>query len=137
MKKNIIFTLLSLAALFAGTAGAADEMPAAAQPANEEGFVSAQPVAAEPAETSPAEAKPATPKPTGLMPVEPKPAAAEPAAQATPSASAPAMPETTATASQPDAQHMHNPARDKQTDYRYCLDLKTDAEIAACRYKKK
>jgi hypothetical protein len=136
MKKNIIFTLISLAAMLASTVCMADEIPAAAKPANEEGFVSAQPVDAEPAAASPAEARPATPKPTGLMPVESNSAADKPAAQAMPAAPASAMQEAPDTASQPEATHMHNPARDKQTDYRYCLDLKTDAEIAACRYKK-
>lgn len=29
------------------------------------------------------------------------------------------------------------PARDNHTDYRYCLDLKTNKEIIECRYKKK
>jgi hypothetical protein len=29
------------------------------------------------------------------------------------------------------------PVNDNHTDYRYCLDLKTNTEIIACRYKKK
>lgn len=29
------------------------------------------------------------------------------------------------------------PLHDGHTDFRYCLDLKTNLEIAACRYKKK
>lgn len=29
------------------------------------------------------------------------------------------------------------PNNDKLFDYRYCLELKTDREIAECRYKKK
>lgn len=28
------------------------------------------------------------------------------------------------------------PVNDNHVDYRYCLDLKTNQEIAACRYKK-
>lgn len=29
------------------------------------------------------------------------------------------------------------PVDDSHTDYRYCLELKTNIEIAQCRYKKK
>jgi hypothetical protein len=47
------------------------------------------------------------------------------------------MPAKTATASAKQPANSTQPLHDNHTDYRYCLELKTNPEIAACRYKKK
>lgn len=36
----------------------------------------------------------------------------------------------------PQAEKTTPPVNDNHVDYRYCLELKTDREIAECRYKK-
>ncbi len=111
MNRKIIFTIAALLTSFSLQAIAAD----ASGPATEQ-FVPAQ--AADATADTPADGKE-----TGLS--------AKPAAQDTAPAPTPAVANPSET-----APLQHRTARDNQTDYRYCLDLKTDAEIAACRYKK-
>lgn len=60
-------------------------------------------------------------------------AAAQPAVAEPQPAPAAAMPATEAT--QPASSNQT--AHDNHTDYRYCLELKTNKEIIECRYKKK
>jgi hypothetical protein len=57
-----------------------------------------------------------------------------PSTQASTAASHPSvLPEHTSSATTADSQRTNN---DKLTDYRHCLDLKTNIEIIKCRYKK-
>ena len=85
MLKNIIFALLSLAAL-----GTSPGLMAADTPPDQGEVAPVQPLPASP------------PDKQAAMPVVNKPL----------------------------------PVNDNHVDYRYCLELKTDREIAACRYKK-
>ena len=72
------------------------------------------------AEVTPAEGKAMS------APIQANPVAEMPSMTGTPAPSKPAAKKTM-------RKKMHT--RDNQTDYRYCLDLKSDAEIAACAYK--
>jgi uncharacterized protein YcfL len=50
---------------------------------------------------------------------------------------APAATTASGTASKPAATTQNKQLNDNHVDYRYCLELKTNREIAECRYKKK
>lgn len=68
---------------------------------------------------SPQEAIPAETVPVAVLPADPEPAS--------PPASVAVNQSSVNT----------RPLNDNHTDYRYCLELKTNIEIAQCRYKKK
>lgn len=61
-------------------------------------------------------------------------AAEQPADEAVTVQPLPATPPVTEAAKR--AENNNQPVNDNHIDYRYCLDLKTDREIAECRYKK-
>jgi hypothetical protein len=67
-------------------------------------------------------------------PVEAVPAEVVPA-EAVPAPAMPATPPEKTTAPLPSSNT--RPVNDNHVDYRYCLELKTNREIAECRYKKK
>jgi hypothetical protein len=56
-------------------------------------------------------------------------------AEAVPAPAMPASPPEKTAAPQPASNT--RPVNDNHVDYRYCLELKTNREIAECRYKKK
>jgi hypothetical protein len=59
--------------------------------------------------------------------------------EAVPAEVVPAAPEPVSPARETPQQSSINtrPVNDNHTDYRYCLELKTNVEIIQCRYKKK
>jgi hypothetical protein len=124
MPKNVLFTALSLLMLgISQFIFAADTQPA--------GTASGEPV---PAEMVPAEPVSAATAPAEIAPVEMVPAKTAPAE--TPSSpGAPAQTQAPASHSGKQAMQAEVRARASQKDYRYCLDLKSNAEIAACAYK--
>jgi hypothetical protein len=71
---------------------------------------------------------------TEPAPVEGVPAEMVPA-EAVPAPATPATPPEKTTAPLPSSNT--RPVNDNHVDYRYCLELKTNREIAECRYKKK
>ena len=82
------------------------------------GILAASPLALAADDPAAEQAVPATVMPAEPMPVEPVPA------------SAPVKEAVTQTSTNT------RPINDNHTDYRYCLELKTNIEIIQCRYKK-
>ncbi len=124
MLKNIFFALLFLLALTTSPAVLAEEQPAveseyvkaltANNPPEKEAVKQSAPAANTDKETAQQAAAPASVK--------------EDMQQSIPSD----------TAQQAITQSTNSrPINDNHVDYRYCLDLKTNREIAECRYKKK
>jgi membrane-bound lytic murein transglycosylase B len=124
MLKNIFFALLSLLALATSPATLAED-----QPAVESEYVKALTANNPPEKEAVKQAVPAEnpAKETAQPAAAPAPAKEE-MQQATPSDTAQ---QTVAPTSNT------RPINDNHVDYRYCLDLKTNREIAECRYKKK
>lgn len=146
MFKNFIFKIFTLMILgFSMFAQAADSVPSQA---SEPEFLPAETVDT-PLATGPANSNPVVPAKQAAKKskkaVTTQPASAEKMEsktnEVTPVMVAPAPSETTtpdmaisAPAVNPGKQ-ANLLARETQKDYRYCLDLKTNAEIAACAYK--